>query len=338
MPPGSRALAFANRWFAPATVHATFAPLIADWQREWVEAPQSRRTIVLIKGAVAFCVAAVVSMPAIVRTPAPKSLTVQIVRRVAITAAIGTILLMLPFAQEFRPLPYQGLMALVVVPQALTLIFPFALLPGVDAIRRFDGVDSHAARATLSKLAVLGMAFVFVCHGWITPAANQAWRELSFRAAMEAGGPEFARHTRGPAKGVRELTTYELISATTLAAGREPGTYVDPVTRVGTLVFSPKSVRVEIHNRATLAVLPVFLLWRRWRALDLPSGRWWSPRHPVVATIAAFVLFMSLRGFFNSVEHAWLLPAGSGAWVGLAVLAMIGMIRVGLVERTVARA
>jgi hypothetical protein len=82
----------------------------------------------------------------------------------------------------------------------------------------------------------------------------------------------------------------------------------------------------------------VFLLWRRWRALDLPMGRWWSPRHPILATIAATVLFVSLRGFFNSVEQAWSLPGGSGAWVELAFLAMIGMTRVWLAERTMARA
>ena len=31
----TRALAFASRWFDEATVHRTFEPLIADWQREW---------------------------------------------------------------------------------------------------------------------------------------------------------------------------------------------------------------------------------------------------------------------------------------------------------------
>ncbi len=30
----SRALAFASRWFDPATVSSVFEPLIADWQRE----------------------------------------------------------------------------------------------------------------------------------------------------------------------------------------------------------------------------------------------------------------------------------------------------------------
>ena len=38
----NRALAFASRWFDETSVRRAFAPLIADWQREWQDASPSR--------------------------------------------------------------------------------------------------------------------------------------------------------------------------------------------------------------------------------------------------------------------------------------------------------
>jgi hypothetical protein len=329
--PGAGALKFASRWFDPAIVHRTFEPLIADWQREWIEATASRRSCVHVKGAFAFCVAAAVSMPAIIIARAPKSLTDRVTRRIAWTTAGITAVLMIPFFREIGPLRLRGLLILFAIPQAMTLAFPFTMVAAVDAIRHARDVAPHVARATTAKLAVFAVVFMAFNHGWVVPAANQAWRNVMFRESLERKEPGAYRF--GPARGVRELTTSELITASALAPGHEPGNYADPVIQVGPTVFSVKSVRVEINNRATLAVLPVFLLWRRWRALDLPVGRWWSPRHPILATIAALVLFVSLRGFFNSVEQAWSLPAGSGAWIELTFLAVIGMMRVWLVER-----
>lgn len=340
-PPGSRALAFASRWFDPAIVHRTFEPLIADWQREWIDAPSSRHAIVYLKGALAFCAAAALSLPAIVHTRAPKSLANRVARRIAWTTAAGIAILMMPLVREIEPAWLRGLQLLFTIPQAMVLAFPFAMIAAVDAIRNSADVAPHVSRATVVKLAVLAVVFVSFNHGWVVPGANQAWREeVTTRAALRKDSfvPPALANRYKPARGLREMTTYELVTASELPPGHQPGSYLSPVTQVGSLVFNPKAVRVEINNRATLALLPVFLLWRRWRALDLPTGRWWSPRHPIVATIAAIALFVSLRGVFNSVEHAWSLPAGSGAWVQLALLALIGMTRVWLVERSVARA
>jgi hypothetical protein len=331
-PPGSRALSFASRWFDPATTHRTFEPLIADWQREWIEAPTARRLWIRCRGFASFVVAVIASTPAIAGQRAPKTLTDQIARRITIAVAIGSLVLMLPFLRGDGPLWFRVIVFVAVIPQALTIVFPFAMVSAVDAIRRFDGLAPHTARATVSKLAMVSCLFVFVCHGWVMPAANQLYRKVTLEQSLD--GATRSRYFRGspaqerPLRGVRELTNSELImrlSPTSL----EPGT--NEFARV-TLA------RREISNRATIALLPILVLWRRWRALDLPTGRWFSANHWSLATLAMAFSFAFLRFSDRFVEESWHLPVGSGPWITLALLAAIGIGRVALAERTLERA
>ncbi|HYE89246.1 MAG TPA: hypothetical protein VEA16_23000, partial [Vicinamibacterales bacterium] len=67
--PGEHALAFASRWFDPATVQRTFEPLIADWQQEWHAAPAAKRPWIRCRGLRAFVIATLVSSPRILATP-----------------------------------------------------------------------------------------------------------------------------------------------------------------------------------------------------------------------------------------------------------------------------
>ena len=67
----NRALAFVSRWFDAATVRRTFEPLIADWQREWQDAPPAQRWLVSLRGMRAFVLAVMVSSPQIILTSAP---------------------------------------------------------------------------------------------------------------------------------------------------------------------------------------------------------------------------------------------------------------------------
>ena len=75
----TRALAFASRWFDPATVHRTFEPLIADWQREWHESAPSRRPWVSIRACRGLRVRRRDLDPRVIATPIPRSIS----RRVA---------------------------------------------------------------------------------------------------------------------------------------------------------------------------------------------------------------------------------------------------------------
>lgn len=324
MPPGSRALGFASRWFDPAIVHRTFEPLVADWQREWLDAPPSRRWFIRLRGFGGLAVAMLVSSPAIIRTPVPPSVAMRVGARITIVVTAVSALIVVPALISPSSPEARGMSVFLLLPSAIALAFPFSMMSAVDAIRKHER-SSQIERAAIIKLAALALGFMIAFGGWVVPAANQAWRETTLQQDLVNRGAPTKLARSKPARGLRELTTYELLASAELTTAKEPGTYA----------FSrARSVWIEINNRATLAVLPVFLLWRRWRTLDLPRGQWLSPRHSVPATIVAIVAFVSLRGFFNSIEHAWSLPAGSGAWVELACLAMIGMIRVWLVERS----
>jgi len=304
----SRALAFASRWFEPQTVARVFNPLVADWQREWADAPKSRRLIVHIRGILSLCIAIIVCTPAIFHARAPKALTDLIARRMAIATALGTAVLIVPFAREVQLEETRGFFILFAVPGAIVMAFPFAMVSAVDAIRSFIGVEPHVTRGTAAKLGVVAIMFMFFMHGWVVPAANQAWREATFHPPSE------------PARAPRELSTFELLTS------REPAT------------TKANNIRRELGNRAALAVLPVLLLWRRWRALDLPKGRWFSAQPAAIGTITMIFAFLALRISPRIVEMKWHLPVGSSFWVTLGLLALLGTIRVTLAERSMVRA
>src|SRR6185436_4922574 len=112
----SRALSFASRWFDPQTVHRVFDPLVADWQREWLDAPASRRAMIHLKGLASFCIALIASSPMLVRTRAPKQLTDQIARRVAIATGLASILMLTLTGETQRASIYGYLVLFFLLP------------------------------------------------------------------------------------------------------------------------------------------------------------------------------------------------------------------------------
>ena len=117
----------------------------------------------------------------------------------------------------------------------------------VDAIRGHEALPPHVERAVVTKLAMIAVALMVFFHGWVVPAANQAWRTNMMPAGMSA-----------PARGVRELTTMELINDPSRAHARE-------TTNAGSRAAV---IRRELNNRANLALLPALLLWLRWGMLE----------------------------------------------------------------------
>ena len=201
----SRAFAFASRWFDDGTVRGTFEPLVADWQREWQEAPASSRRWVAIHGLFGFIHAVVVSSPSILLTKAPSSVTNLVVLRIGSFTMVGTIAIMgLQLALGAGAV--QGGRLLFLVPSTLIAIFPFAMTGAVDAIRRGRLLPPRVERAAILKVAIGAVLFMTVFGGWVVPAANQAFR-VSMRPAAAA-----------PVRSVRELTTVQLIFDPSLAA------------------------------------------------------------------------------------------------------------------------
>ncbi len=306
----SRALSIASSWFDEPTVRRTFEPLIADWQREWQEATPSRRRWITLRGLGAFVVAVLVSSPQIVRTAAPADVSNHIATRMAGVVAMLTALLMIRPAFQLWSIWtngsswMRGSLFIFTVPQALALAFPLAIVAGVVAIRRHHSLPAHVARAVALKLGVLAALFMLIYGGWVIPAANYA----SVRAKNPSGMAE-------PLRGVRELTTTELVfdpaSATMFA--------------LGTLLPSRStSIQRELNGRAAVVVLPLVLLWLRWRAYDRPTPGW-----PLTAWFAIPIVIGVLSTASNVgtwLERDWQFWTGTQQWMPIIVFLVWGLL------------
>jgi hypothetical protein len=288
-------------------VHRTFEPLIADWQREWQDAPPDRRARISMRGLAAFVCAAIVSSPRVMLTPAPKSVWNRVVTKMARFTLLASAILTLPFLLQINANWWRGMMLFFALPGILAIAFPFAVIGAVDAIRGHDPLPKHVERAAAVKLGIAALVIMIFFGGWVVPASNQAWR-----VAMNP------YRSSAPARGLRELSTYELIVDPARATAHER-----PTSEYARAI----SIQRELNNRASLALLPLLLLWRRWRALDLPPGRWYSPRSAAWATVVMASGFLFLRSSNRFVEEGWHLPAGTGLWLPLLILAAIGLIR-----------
>jgi hypothetical protein len=303
----SRALAFASRWFDEATVRRVFEPLIADWQRQWLDASPSRRLLVAIYGFTAFACAVIVSSPRIALTPAPAGLTNAIARRVTRFTAVATALLMIPVLIELTrwwmkdASWIRGSLYLLALPSAITMAFPFAMTGAVDAIQSRE-LPPHVGRAALLKLAAFAVVFMVIYSGWIVPGAAQAGRSAMNPAGMGA-----------PLLRVEDLTMSQLVFDPDRATVFAQGTYS------ASRAFSIQS---ELNRRIVLTTLPVMLLWLRWRTFRLPRGRWIRPLPWMAATpiaMAAFVVLL-FSGFW--LEKEFRLPPGIGNWLPLAAFVL----------------
>jgi len=303
----NRALAFASRWFDEATVRRTFEPLIADWQREWQDASPSRRARVSVCGLTAFICAVIVSSPQIARTTAPSSVTNRVASTIARFTLPAAALLTMPFVPSIEPRWVDGMRILFIVPQALTLAFPFAMVAAVDAIRCHEPLPPQVQRAAVVKLGIIAVLLMVSFHGWIVPAANQAWRVKTLPPGMSA-----------PARGVRELTTTQLLND----SSREH--YGERTNAGGRAAV----IRRELNNRAHLALLPVLLLWFRWGMLDRSRRRWYSPLPSWLVTSLVIAAFFALNFIGINFARSAAVGAAVGVW-----LPTLGFIAVGLIAR-----
>lgn len=309
MPPGSRALGFASRWFDPAIVHRTFEPLVADWQREWQDAATSKRPLISLRQSWGFIRAVVISAPYIVKTPVPRELANKAVLRMVYFIAIVTTLLMIRPIISLSTSWANGAswmrasLFLFAAPGALALAFPFAMAGAVDTIRN-SGSPQHVERAAAVKLAVLATLFMLIYTGWVIPTVNQA-----SQAAMNPSGMS------APLRRIDELTTLELTinpARATVFAGSDY-----PASR-------DRTVQRELNTRLAITVLPMVLVWLRWSALNRSPRRWFSPLPPSVAGLIAmaFVIAIASSGF--SIEREWHLWSGSQYWLPLALMVLWG--------------
>ncbi len=266
----SRALAFASLWFDAATVHRVFEPLIADVQRECSEAPSSRRYWTLMRGMTAFATTIAVLGPGrLLLTPIPGTTLRIVARRMATFRAVACCLLAIPLWLSLSATPFERRMLLLSYMLPLLFGFAFSLVSAfiIDSVRLGPRV-SHSERLAAAQLASAAAIFVFIFSGWVTPQ----FREM-VRIETVGSLPDSAR-------GVHELSTLELVLDPTSAAAYEPYTGGrDRGTRI----------RAELHERAYAVVLPLLLVWLRWKALEVPK-RDWLPLPASAASVLSGVM------------------------------------------------
>jgi hypothetical protein len=302
MAPGARLLTFATNWFDHATVASVFTPLVADWQREWQQAPPSRRALIRIRGFAAFIATTIVSYPRVMATPPPPGVMSRLIGRVATFVSIAALVLSIPFLVNGQPLSQMLAMVwFATIPAGAVLALPFAMLTAVDVIRRDPQLPAYLARAVAVRLAATAVVFMVLGHGWLVPAAKQAYRRMSAPAAADA-----------PMRGLREFTTIELLSDSSF------GSPAARFSRAG-------AIRSELTNRAVLAVLPAVFVWLRWIAHDVRTRRRFWPLPAALMTTIAVIGFVAsyFTGFL--AEAAWGLSPGTGFWLPIVVATLIGV-------------
>jgi hypothetical protein len=297
----TRALAFAARWFDPALVHRVFEPLVADWQREWMDAPIARRSWTITRGMASFVMTFLLLAPrTLLFSPAPQGMTRRVVRPMVFFVSVACAFLAIPFLLDLRDVSpqRQAWLLLMLLPSAIAFAFPFATSYAVDSLRRGPEV-SFAERLAVARLAIAAALFVFLFGGWVVPPMNQMFR-------VDVRGYDIP----APNRSVRELTTAELIFEPSLAPAYEPYTGgANRQSRVG----------AEIQNRAFLVALPILLVWLRWRALDLPRQGWL----PLPAGVSAAVMMVAvITLYFSSwrIEQEFALSRGAGHWLSALTL------------------
>jgi hypothetical protein len=323
MLPGSRALAFASRWFDPATVHRTFEPLVADWQREWRDAQGSKRRLVSARQWWGFILACAVSTPLIVTTAAPRDVINNVTARIALFVGIVTTLLMLPPVVSLWLSWTHGAswvhvsLLLFAVPTAMRLAFPFAMAGAVDAIRRSDKPD-HVERAAAVKLAAFATILLLIVTGWIVPAANRASRVAMNPPGMSA-----------PLRNMGELTLVELVTDPSRATVFAP----DAADASRTI-----SRQRELNSRLAWTALPVVLVWLRWGARNRARRRWFSPMPAVIASLLAMGLVITIAGTRFRINAEWPLWAGCEFWLPTVLFLLWGQLAAIIGRRTAAAA
>ena len=306
----SRALAFVSRWFDEDTVHRTFEPLIADWQREWQDATPARRPGISIRACLAFLCAVIISTPKIALTSAPPAVTNQIAIRMVKFMAVTTVILMIPPTREIGSAVMRGSswatysLILFSIPSALTIAFPFAMAGAVDVLRRRQPMAAHVEHAAVLKLGALAIAFMFIFTGWVVPAASTAAR----RSINPAGMQE-------PLRAMRDLTTYELVLDPDRATIFAPS---------DSFPFSSQSATLqrELSQRAAMVTLPIVLLWLRWRTLN----RRRRPLPELIATTIAIATLFTVGYLGVTLEREWQLPAGSAVWLPIVTFVLWGAV------------
>lgn len=260
-------LSWTARVFGDEIADRVFVPLVADWQREFAQAPHSvAKASAALRGVLAFGVATL-AVGAGLAAHGPTDPTV--LRRGGVVlagfACVGAGLLLLPFApwvgargpQVLRTVPF-------LLPSVAAISLPFALVPAAMALAAGTRRSTRwRHRATLGMVAMTTAICLSGLLGWIVPVSNQAWREAiaGRRVAIDPGMDR------------REMSVIELRAAAvgSLAAQRD--------------TWSGADAALELLRRTAIATTwPLALVFLGWRL----------GRHRPSVSMARLVLWWAL--------------------------------------------
>ena len=187
--------------------------------------------------------------------------------------------------------PWWGVMLLLVMPAALAITFPFAMIIAVDAIVRHADVPSHVARAAALKLGVIAICLMQAAGGFVGPLAARQWTELSTPAGWNIPQP------RPP-----QLSTIALLRHPERNTAILPG---PQYTRAG-------EIRRELMSRSVVSLMPAMFVWLRWTALTHPRRRrFWPLPASAMTAVVIVTFFVTFFGGFR-LEIEWGMLPGNG--------------------------
>lgn len=299
--PGTRLRALARRCCDPATLERLIDPVLADLQFEHAEAvrqgrPWCARWIRLASG-IAFCKVAALAVFASDRH-GKRAIAVGLSTALLLTAlAICVVLANTPATTDTRG--NMVWLVLYLVPQALAISVPVCMALGLFVWIRGEGADP-STRHTVFWLMRLALLLAVVNTGWITPAANIAYRNVVGR------GVTF--------RGANELTFVELGRRVYQGSPR-------------TALEGPLSMTFWLNARLALIIAPVLL-----SVLALVGAITLHRRSGAVVVLTTLVMFVGCYLLFPADQIAVLtrwLPAPAIAWIpdAAAAVATIGLAR-----------
>jgi hypothetical protein len=312
--PGDRLRIFAALWCCADTMARVVDPLIADLQHEHARAIHDGRVwrsrAIRVAGWIAF--AKVIAIWTWTGESAPHRWTSDDRRLLARTLALSAVLIIAFTALNLLTVQTSTLrsshstaprLLLDLIPQAL----PIAMTVGATLGILFGiggRVISRRVAEAIVALALIASAISFVNLGWITPAANQAFRvALSGRTDLPKGTPE--------------LTLGE-ISMTIEVVRREP---IDPSGwHFGDPARYLRDLRFHYHERLALSFSPVVFAFF---ALSIAAGGSLKRWALGIAAVAAFSGYYVLLYTGRSLVFAGTVPAYASAWAPNVTFALI---------------
>jgi hypothetical protein len=293
-PAGTRLRALARRVFDPSTMERLIDPVIADLQCEHGEAMRHgrlwRARWIRIASGIAFCKVAALAIFASDRHGA-RAIAVGLSTAALLTAlAICVVLANTPATTDSRGQTVW--LVLYLVPQALTISVPVCLALGLFIWIRGEGAD-RSTRRTVLWLMRLALLLAVANIGWITPAANIAYRNVVGRGATF--------------RGANELTFIELGRRVYQGSPRAA-------------LDGPLPMAFWLNARLALAIAPVLLC-----VLALAGGTALRRRSSAVIVLTTLAMFVGCYVLFSADDIANLmrwLPAAAIAWIPNVIVAL----------------